>query len=140
MGNTFKLDIVASDHVFYSGECDELVFPGLDGSFGILANHEPMITCLNSGEMKYRVGDKWYYASVSEGFVEIMPKFVTILADTVERPEEIDIKRAEAAKQRAEERLRQKQSIKQYYHTQAALNRAMARLKLSSKHGKNINL
>ena len=46
MVKTFKLEILASDHVFYSGECDELIFPGQDGSFGILPNHQPMITCL----------------------------------------------------------------------------------------------
>ena len=52
MVKTFKLEILASDHVFYSGECDELIFPGQDGSFGILPNHQPMITCLNAGELR----------------------------------------------------------------------------------------
>lgn len=56
MVKTFKLEILASDHVFYSGECDELIFPGQDGSFGILPNHQPMITCLNAGELRYRTG------------------------------------------------------------------------------------
>ena len=63
-----------------------------------------------------------------------MPNFVKMFADTVERPEDIDIKRAEAAKARAEERLRQQLSTKQYYHTKAALNRAMARIKAAGKH------
>ena len=137
MVKTFKLEILASDHVFYSGECDELIFPGQDGSFGILPNHQPMITCLNAGELRFRTGDEWHYAVVSDGFVEIMPSYVTLLADTVERPEEIDEKRAEAAKERAEEKLRQKQSISEYYHTQAALNKAVARLKISSKYTKH---
>lgn len=137
MVKTFKLEILASDHVFYSGECDELIFPGQDGSFGILPNHQPMITCLNAGELRFRAGDEWHYAVVSDGFVEIMPSYVTLLADTVERPEEIDEKRAEAAKERAEEKLRQKQSISEYYHTQAALNKAVARLKISSKYTKH---
>ena len=88
MVKTFKLEILASDHVFYSGECDELIFPGQDGSFGILPNHQPMITCLNAGELRFRTGDQWHYAVVSDGFVEIMPSYVTLLADTVERPEE----------------------------------------------------
>ena len=108
MVKTFKLEILASDHVFYSGECDELIFPGQDGSFGILPNHQPMITCLNAGELRYRTGDQWHYAVVSDGFVEI-----------------------------AEEKLRQKQSISEYYHTQAALNKAVARLKISSKYTKH---
>lgn len=140
MVKTFKLEMIASDHIFFSGECDELIFPGQDGSYGILPNHQPMITCLHAGEIRFRVGDEWRSAAVSDGFVEIMPAYVNILADTIERPEEIDIKRAEAAKQRAEERLRQKLSINQYYHTQAALNRAMARLKLSSKNRHDINI
>ena len=96
-----------------------------------------MITCLNAGELRFRTGDEWHYAVVSDGFVEIMPSYVTLLADTVERPEEIDEKRAEAAKERAEEKLRQKQSISEYYHTQAALNKAVARLKISSKYTKH---
>ena len=78
----------------------------------------------------------WKYAAISEGFIQVMPDSSIILADTCELPEEIDIKRAQEAKERAEERLRQKQSIKEYYETQAALNRAMNRLKLSQKHFK----
>ena len=65
-----------------------------------------------------------------------MPTYVTLLADTVERPEEIDIKRAKEAKERAEERMRQKQSIREYYQTQEALNRALSRLKVSRQHMK----
>ena len=68
--------------------------------------------------------------------MEITADHVIILADTVEKPEEIDVKRAEEAKQRAEEKLRQKQSIMEYYHTQAALNKAMNRLKVNQKHFK----
>lgn len=133
MAKQFKLEIIASDHPFYKGECELLVFPGIDGEHGILAGHEPMITCITAGEMKYQVDGTWYYAAVSDGFVEIMPDYVVILADTVEKPEEIDINRAQAAKARAEEQLRQKQSLREYYHTQAALNRAMSRLKVTRR-------
>lgn len=66
------------------------------------------------------------------GFVEIVNNRVTLLVETAEKPEEIDVRRAEEAKQRAEERLRQKQSIHEYYHSRAALARAMARLKATS--------
>ena len=71
---------------------------------------------------------------MGDGFVEIMPEFVVLLADTVEWPDEIDIRRAEEAKERAQERLRQKESQKEYYHSKAALSRAMARLKVTGKH------
>lgn len=134
MSKTFNLEIIASDHPFYKGECEMLSFPGLDGEHGILPNHEPMITCLHAGELRYKVNGEWQFAAVSSGFVEVMPKFVVLLADTVERPEDIDINRANEAKMRAEERLRQKQSIMEYYHTQAALNRAMNRLKVTKRH------
>lgn len=76
----------------------------------------------------------WKYAAISEGFIEVLPDRAVILADSCELPEEIDIKRAEEARERAEEMLRQQQSIKEYYETQAALNRAMNRLKISQKH------
>ena len=101
-----------------------------------MAGHEPLVTSLPTGELKYLVDGVWKYAAISEGFIQVMPDSSIILADTCELPEEIDIKRAQEAKERAEELLRQKQSIKEYYETQAALNRAMNRLKISQKHFK----
>ncbi len=136
MAKAFNLKIIASDRVFYEGDCEHLVVTALDGLLGILAGHEPLVTSLPTGELKYMVDGKWKYAAISEGFMEVMPEFAVILADTCELPEEIDIKRAEAAKQRAEERMRQKQSIMEYYHTQAALNKAINRLKISQKYFK----
>ena len=132
MATTFYLEIIASDRKFFTGECEEMVFPAIDGSRGILPGHEAMITALEAGEMKFKVNGQWKYAAVSEGFVEIMPNNVILLADTVELPEEIDINRANEAKLRAQEKLRQKQSIKEYYQTQASLNRAMNRLKVKN--------
>ena len=134
MANTFYLEIIASDHKFYAGPCEELVFPAIDGLYGVLPGHEPMVTALDAGELKFRVDNEWQYVAVSDGFVQILPQRVILLADTAELPEEIDIKRAHEAKLRAEEKLRQKQSILEYYQTQAALNRAMNRLKVTKKH------
>jgi F-type H+-transporting ATPase subunit epsilon len=136
MAKSFHLEIIASDRIFYKGDCEHLVVTALDGLLGILAGHEPLVTALPTGELKYMVDGEWKYAAISEGFMEVTPEFSIILADNCELPEEIDIKRAEEAKLRAEERLRQKQSIMEYYHTQAALNRAMNRLKVSQKHFK----
>ena len=130
---TFRLDILASDKDFFHGEAEELVFPSTDGMRGVLPGHEGMICCLSAGEMKFRIDGKWQYAIVSDGFLEIMPDFVKVFADSVERPEEIDVNRAQAAKQRAEERLRQHLSTKQYIHTQAALKRAMARINATGR-------
>lgn len=134
MAKTFHLEIIATDRVFYKGECEHLVITAIDGLLGIMAGHEPLVTALPDGELKYMVDGKWHYAAISEGFIQVMPDNSVILADTCELPEEIDIKRAEEERQRAQEKLRQKQSIQEYYQTQAALNRAMNRLKVSQKH------
>ena len=136
MAKTFELEIVATDRIFYKGECEHLVITAIDGLLGILPGHEPLVTALPPGELKYMVDGKWRYAAITDGFIQVMPDKSVILADSCELPEEIDIKRAEEARQRAEERLRQKQSIQEYYQTQAALNRAMNRLKVSQKHFK----
>ena len=136
MAKTFHLEIIATDRVFFSGEVEHLVITAIDGLIGIMAGHEPLVTSLPTGELKYLVNGEWKYAAISEGFIQVMPDSSIILADTCELPEEIDIKRAQEARERAEERLRQKQSIKEYYETQAALNRAMNRLKISQKHFK----
>ena len=136
MAKTFHLEIIATDRVFFSGEVEHLVITAIDGLLGIMAGHEPLVTCLPTGELKYLVDGEWKYAAISEGFIQVMPDSSIILAETCELPDEIDIKRAQEARERAEERLRQKQSIKEYYETQAALNRAMNRLKISQKHFK----
>ena len=136
MAKTFHLEIIATDRVFFSGEVEHLVITAIDGLLGIMAGHEPLVTGLPTGELKYLVDGEWKYAAISEGFIQVMPDSSIILAETCELPEEIDIKRAQEARERAEERLRQKQSIKEYYETQAALNRAMNRLKISQKHFK----
>ena len=136
MEKTFQLEIIASDRVFFQGEVEHLVITAIDGLLGIMAGHEPLVTCLPTGELKYMIGGKWHYAAISEGFIQVLPDKSVILADSCELPQEIDIKRAEEARQRAEEQLRQKQSIMEYYQTQAALNRAMNRLKVSQKHFK----
>ena len=134
MAKTFHLEIIACERVFFMGECESIVFPGMDGEHGILADHESMVTCVSPGELRFKTKDGWQFAAVSKGFIETTGDNVVLLADTVERPEEIDENRASAAMMRAQERLRQQQSIKEYYSTKAALNRAMNRLRISTKH------
>ena len=98
--------------------------------------HEDTVTAVVAGELRFKVDGEWKVCVVGEGFADVTRDFVVIVVDTVERPEDIDIIRAREAKTRAEERLKQKQSRLQYYHTQAALSRAMARLKVTSKYVK----
>lgn len=110
-----------------------ITFIGVDGSYGILPHHECMVTPLEAGELTLQIDGVKKEAAVGEGFVEILPNQVTVLTDFCEWADEIDIRRAEEAKQRAEERLRQKQSIIEYHSSKAALSRAMARLKVTDK-------
>lgn len=130
--DTFGLKIIASDKVFYEGRCRKMIIPAPDGQKGILPNHENMVIAVAVGIAHFEMEeDKWVDVAVGTGFVEIVNNRVNLLVDTAERPEDIDVRRAEEQKERAEEQMRQKQSIQEYYHTQASLARAMNRLKLA---------
>ncbi len=133
--NSYHLDIIAANRMFFSGKCESLVVPAFDGQKEILAHHEAMVIAVDDGEMRFKPAEsaEWQKAVIGMGFVQIINNRVTLLVETAERPEEIDIARAREAKQRAQEQLRQKQSIQEYYHSSASLARAMSRLKAASK-------
>lgn len=132
--NAFSLKIIASDKLFFDGPCNMLVVPAKDGEMAVMANHERMVVALNTGEIRFQIEDEsWIHAVIGIGFAEIGDNKTTIIVDTVEYPEEIDVKRAEEAKERAEEQLRQKLSIQQYNHSKASLARAMSRLRVTKK-------
>lgn len=135
MMNSYSLQIIAANRIFFSGRCQSLIIPAFDGQKEILAHHEAMVIAVDDGEIRFKPEDstEWQKAVIGMGFVQIVNNRVTLLVETAERPEEIDIRRAEEAKQRAEEQLRQKQSIQEYYHSSASLARAMSRLKAASK-------
>lgn len=130
--DTFGLKIIASDKVFYEGRCRNLVIPAPDGEVGLLPHHENMVIAIDVGIARMQVEEgQWSEIAVGTGFAEIVNNRVTLLVDTAERPEDIDVRRAQEQKERAEEQMRQKRSIQQYYHTQASLARAMNRLRLA---------
>ena len=130
MASTFYLEMVSPQDIFYSGNARQIILPGLDGAYGVLPNHEPMVTAITAGIVRYQDQEgRWHMCVASDGCVEVMPERVIVLAATIERAEDIDRNRALAAKHRAEERLRQKHSQHEYIQTQAALARALARLK-----------
>ena len=129
MAGTFYLEIVTPERQFFTGDAEALILPAVDGEMGVYPGHEPAVTAVEPGELRYKAGGRWEPAAVGAGFAEIRQDRVILLVGFAEHPEEIDRKRAEAARERAEERLRQKQSIHEYYHSKAALARAMARLK-----------
>lgn len=133
MSKTIELEIITPEKKFYSGPAEGIIMPAIDGQYGVQPGHEPVVTALEPGTVRYCVDGTWNEVVVSMGFAEIMPDYTILLVDTAERPDEIDRARAERALERAEERMRQKQSIQEYYRSKAAIARAMARLKASKK-------
>ena len=131
----FYLKVISSNRIFYEGFCTCLIIPSVDGEKAIMAHHEEVIVAVDNGEMRMQKeeGGEWSYAVLGKGFCMVANNRVTVLADTVERPEEVDVNRAKEALERAQERLRQKQSIQEYHTTQAALARALTRLKETEK-------
>jgi F-type H+-transporting ATPase subunit epsilon len=104
------LEIVTPDRALVREEVDEVVVPGSQGEFGVLPGHTPLLSTLKVGELWYRQGQEKHYMAIAFGFVEVLPDRVTVLAQVGERAQEIDVQRAERAKQRAEQRLAQAQS------------------------------
>ena len=134
MGNTFYLEVIASDKKFYKGKTRSLTVPVPDGEAGILAHHDNMLIAIVPGTVRIETesGEK-IKAVVSSGFAEVINNRVKVLVLTAERPEDIDIVRAREAKEKAEEQLRQKQSIQEYHLNKMALARAMSRLSAAAK-------
>ena len=133
----FWLKVIARDPVFYNGNCESLVVPAHDGEVGILPHREAMILAIQEGELRFRVpGENQYReAVVGIGIVQVANNRVTVVVDTAERPEDIDEVRARQALERAQEQLRQKQSIREYYMSKASMARALSRLKASQHKG-----
>lgn len=99
------LELATPTRLLVSEQVDEVVAPGTEGYFGVLPGHAPFLATLGSGEVVYRTGREEQRLAVHGGFAEVTPERVIILAETAERPEEIDRERAERARQRAEQRL-----------------------------------
>ena len=132
--SSIKLEVVTAERVVYTEDVDTVIAPGIEGQLGILPHHAPLMTILQSGELIVRRGSDEDIMAISGGFLEVRPDRVIVLADQAERAEEIDAARAEAAKQRAEERLRER-GTEGFDETraEAALRRAVARVTVAEK-------
>ena len=132
--NTFSFKLLACDKVFYDGECEILVFPVEDGEMAILANHEGFTTVTEIGEIRFRTDKgETIKAIVSDGILKVDKNKVVFLVYSAEKPEDIDTFRAQAALERAQEQMKQKQSIMEYHISRASMARAMARLRGAKK-------
>ena len=132
--NRFILNITASSGEFYQGNCENLVLPIGDGVYGVQAGHSPVLVALHMGILHFDADGESRDVLVGDGIAEVTPSYVMVLVDSAERPEDIDKIRAEAARIRAEERLRHKQSMHEYYQSKIALDRAMQRLQTAAKY------
>jgi F-type H+-transporting ATPase subunit epsilon len=130
---TLQLEIVTPEKMVVRDVVEEIEIPGKQGYLGILPGHAPLITELAVGEISYRAGGTTHYLAVAWGFAEVLSDKVTILAERAERPEEIDVPRAQAAKQRAEERLKSGKTEVDFGRAISALQRAETRLLVAER-------
>jgi F-type H+-transporting ATPase subunit epsilon len=130
---SIELNIVTPDRGVLREQVDEVEIPGVQGYFGVLPGHTPLLAEMAVGELWYRKGQEKTYLAIAYGFAEVLPERVTILAQIAERAEEIDVTRAEEAKQRAEARLREAAKDVDYERARVALQKSLARLHVVSR-------
>jgi len=130
---TIRLEVVTPEKMVFSDDVDLVLAWGVEGQLGILPHHAPLMTMLQPGDLLIRKEGKEEYLTISGGFLEVRPDKVVVLADACERAEEIDLARAEAAKQRAQEALKTAATVVDMAAAEAALRRSLARLKAAEK-------
>jgi F-type H+-transporting ATPase subunit epsilon len=134
MAEKLRLEMVTPYKKVLSQEVDEIVAPGVIGEFGVLPGHTPMLTTLKIGELTYRQGAEYYHVAVNWGYVEVENDTVTVLVETAEPADEIDLDRAKLALGRAEEALKRLgPEDKEFIVMQAALERAMIRIMVAGR-------
>jgi len=134
MAEQLKLELVTPQRKVVSEEVDEITATGTLGEFGILPGHAPFLTSLKIGELSYKKGGAVYHLAVNAGYFEVVNDMVTILVETSERAEEIDLERAKRAHARAEDELKRlSQEDMEYKAMEAALQRALIRMQVEAK-------
>lgn len=136
MSASFPLEILTPEHQFFAGEVEALTITSIDGELTVLKGHTPITAPLAVGAIKLKQNGQWREAFQSEGFLEAGPWGAKLFVQACEWPENIDARRAEQARKRATERLRQNRSMQEYQASQIALARAMARLRMSNRKSK----
>ncbi len=126
-----QLDIVTPAGVAFSGEVDEVNLPGALGEFGVLPGHTPFLSELKIGQMHFRQDKEVSWYALNKGIAEVTPRKVAVLVKTAEDKDKIDVTRAQAARDRAEQRLRERKEGIDVARAQSALQRALTRLKVA---------
>lgn len=125
-----RCEIVSQDRLVWEGDADIVVVPGMAGEMGILPNHAPLLSTLKFGLLKVRQKGEEHVFTIAGGVIEVQPDLITVLADSAENVREIDVARAEAARQRAEQLLKEGPPVDtdSYLKLEAALRRSNLRL------------
>ena len=133
MADTIQLEVITPDRLALRETVDEVTIPAVGGEMGILPDHTPLISQMQTGVLSYRTGTEKKQLHVSGGFVEVLPDKVSILTDVAEKPEEIDRERARKARDRAEKRLASNGDEIDFKRAQLKLQRALIRLQLAGR-------
>jgi F-type H+-transporting ATPase subunit epsilon len=128
-----NLTVVTPEREVISLQVDEITAPGWDGEFGVLPGHAPFLALIRSGELMYRSGPERHFMAVGFGFVEVLPEKVTVMIETAEKLEEIDMDRAMRARDKALKQLSGEGPGVDFEAARAALMRALSRIKVAGK-------
>jgi len=135
VSGSIELEVVTPERKILSVRAQEVVLPGAEGYFGVLPGHAPFLTSLGIGELSYKDETGTHFLAAADGFVEVLPTRVTVLARLCESAREIDIERAREAKRRAEESMKQaaKLSDQDMLMVELSLKKALTRLHVASR-------
>lgn len=133
MAGKLLLEVVTPEKLLLSQQVDEVIAPGSEGEFGVLPGHSHFLSTLRIGELRYRVGDQTRFMSILWGYAEVTPSKVTIMAEVAEKAEEIDVERATAALERAEQRLKAGGLPSEVKEAEIALEKARLRKKIADR-------
>jgi F-type H+-transporting ATPase subunit epsilon len=133
MAEKLALQIVTPERQVLIEQVDDVILPSVDGYMGVLPGHAPLLAHLDVGEVSYRVGNQRHYLAVSGGFVEVLRESVSILATTCEKAEEIDLDRAQKARERAEKELKPELPEADFRRFEIRLKRALSRIQVTGR-------
>ena len=134
MASQFYLEIITPERTFYKGEVESIIIPTVGGQMGILKGNIPLITVLQSGELKIKKDGKWYYAANSDGFAEVTQDKVVVFCQTVFWPGEMEIEDLKEKERRQREAMDYARDEKAYYLAKTSLMRTLAKLSVKKEH------
>lgn len=129
-----QLRLVTPDSTIVNEDVEEVLARGIEGDFGVLPHHMPLVTPLPIGELQYKKEGQWQHVALGGGFIQVLPDGVTVVADVAERSEQIDRERAEQARRDAETALSEATAGEAQAEAQAQLQRALLRLRVAQRH------